>query len=174
MERDPARTGPTGLPFARPIASQSIRMFSRLRGPAVLSLLVGACESPASPASSFSTAFELVSVEGRALPTALRQDLPSFRILLSSIEIPLPRAREAWGSTPATTHLETPDGRLFIQEGDRTYHRIGNLYSLDVCLPRTNCPEGRSLLWSGWGILEGDSLVFGGSEGRPRLVYQRR
>jgi hypothetical protein len=149
-------------------------MSSRLRGRAALILLVGACDSPASPDTSFSTAFELVSVEGRALPTALRQDLPSFRILLSSIEVPRPRAREAWGTTPATTHLESPDGRLLIQDGDRTYHRIGNLYSLDVCLPRTNCPEGRSLLWSGWGILEGDSLVFGGSEGRPRFVYQRR
>lgn len=149
-------------------------MFSRLRGRAALILLAGACDLPASPAPAISTAFELVSVDGRALPTALRQGLPWFRILRSSIEVPLPRAREAWGTTPATTHLEAPDGRLFIQEGDRTYHRNGNLYSLDVCLPRTNCPEGRSLLWSGWGVLEGDSLVFGGDEGRPRLVYQRR
>lgn len=149
-------------------------MSPRLRARAVLVLLVGACDSPASPAPSISTAFELVSVDGRALPTDLRQDIPSFRILLSSIELPRPRARESWGTTPATTHVESPEGRLFIQDGDRTYHRIGNLYSLDVCLPRTNCPEGRSLLWSGWGILEGDSLVFGGSEARPRLVYQRR
>jgi hypothetical protein len=140
----------------------------------LLPSLMGACTSPTSPEPSLSSTFELVSVDGRVVPTTLWLDLPSFRILLSSIEIPRPRAREVWGTTPAATHLESPEGQVFVQEGDRTYHRVGNLYSFDVCLPGTNCPDGRSLLWSGWGILAGDSLVFGGSEGRPRLVYRRR
>jgi hypothetical protein len=146
-------------------------MQSQLACGLVVATLAVAC-TEATRSTDDSPLFDLVTVDGRALPAPWRLSVEPRMVIQGSIALSewddtVDDAQAEWRLT-----LRAPDGALEEVRTPRSYFRRGTVVGFDTCLPDQLCA---SILYPhSHAVLAGEFLRFPSESGHQALVYRQR